>query len=68
MCIIHNNFVPNYPYQDTIHVTQVTIPFQNVEYKFVKKSNVPDVINQLNLFKIDAFKHNLSQIIILLFS
>ena len=68
MCIIHNNFVPNYPYQDTIHVTQVTIPFQNVECKFVKKSYVPDVINQLNLFKINAYKHNLSQTIILLFS
>ena len=40
----------------------------NTDWKFVKKSNAPDVINQLNLFKIDAYKNNLSQTIFLLFS
>ena len=31
------------------------------DWKFVKKSYAPDVINQLNLFNIDAYKNNLSQ-------
>ena len=63
---IRNNLVPDYlkqifqvlagggPFQDTIHVTQVIILYQSVDCKFLKKSFVPDVINQWNLLQIEA--------------
>ena len=41
-------------FQDTIHVTQVIILYQSVDCKYLKKSFVPDVINQWNLLQIEA--------------
>ena len=38
---------------NTIHVTQVLIPYRNVDCKF-SRNLAPDVINQWNLLKIEA--------------
>ena len=43
-----------FKFQDRIHVKQVIIPYQKCRLQLLKKSFVPDVINQWNWLQIEA--------------